>query len=57
MITEVSIRCQKQPGGWCTAYTRVYPRPQYTTDPTGAGFVILLKYQGKNANKELANIN
>ena len=25
MITEVSIRCQKNPGGWCTAYTRVYP--------------------------------
>ena len=23
MITEVSIRCQKNPGGWCTAY-RVY---------------------------------
>ena len=29
MITEVSIRCQKNPGGWYTAYTRVYP--QYTT--------------------------
>ena len=29
MITEVSIRCQKKPGGWYTAYTRVYP--QYTT--------------------------
>jgi len=26
MITEVSIRCQKKPGCWCTAYT-----PQYTT--------------------------
>ena len=25
MITEVSIRCQKNPGGWYTAYTRVYP--------------------------------
>ena len=25
MITEVSIRCQKKPGGWYTAYTRVYP--------------------------------
>jgi len=30
MITEVSIRCQKTPGSWYTAYTRVYP-PQYTT--------------------------
>ena len=27
MITEVSIRCQKKPGGWYTAYTRVYPPP------------------------------
>jgi len=26
MITEVSIRCPKKPGGWYTAYT-----PQYTT--------------------------
>jgi len=25
MITEVSIRCQKKPGGWYTAYTHVYP--------------------------------
>ena len=25
MITEVSIRCQKNPRGWYTAYTRVYP--------------------------------
>jgi len=25
MITDVSIRCQKNPGGWYTAYTRVYP--------------------------------
>ena len=25
MITEVSIRCQKNPGGWYTAYTYVYP--------------------------------
>jgi len=25
MITEVSIRCPKKPGGWYTAYTRVYP--------------------------------
>jgi len=25
MITQVSIRCQKKPGGWYTAYTRVYP--------------------------------
>ena len=25
MIAEVSIRCQKKPGGWYTAYTRVYP--------------------------------
>jgi len=31
MIAEVSIRCQKKPGGWYTPYTRVYP-PQYTTD-------------------------
>ena len=29
MITEVSIRCQKNPGGWYTPYTRVYP--QYIT--------------------------
>jgi len=29
MITEVSIRCQKNLGGWYTLYTRVYP--QYTT--------------------------
>ena len=25
MIAEVSIRCQKKPGGWYTAYTSVYP--------------------------------
>ena len=25
MITEVSVRCQKKPGGWHTAYTRVHP--------------------------------
>jgi len=25
MITEVSIRSQKKPGGWYTPYTRVYP--------------------------------
>ena len=25
MIAEVSIRCQKKPGGWYTPYTRVYP--------------------------------
>jgi len=25
MITEVSIRYQKNPGGWYTPYTRVYP--------------------------------
>ena len=25
MISEVSIRCQKKPGGSYTAYTRVYP--------------------------------
>jgi len=25
MITEVSIRCQKNPGGLYTPYTRVYP--------------------------------
>jgi len=25
MIAEVSIRGQKKPGGWYTAYTRVYP--------------------------------
>ena len=34
MITEVSIRCQKNPGGWYTripAYT-----PQYTTDCAGS---------------------
>ena len=33
MITEVSIRCQKKPGGWYTPYTRVYS-PQYTTENT-----------------------
>ena len=27
MITEVSIRCPKKPGGWYTAYTRVNPPP------------------------------
>ena len=27
MIAEVSIRCQKNPGGWYMPYTRVYPRP------------------------------
>jgi len=27
MITEVSIRCQKNPGGWYTPYTRVFPPP------------------------------
>ena len=25
MIAEVNIRCQKNPGGWYTPYTRVYP--------------------------------
>ena len=25
MIAEVSIRCQKNPGGWYTPYIRVYP--------------------------------
>ena len=34
MITEVSIRCQKNPGGWYTPYTRVYRPPQYTTAST-----------------------
>jgi len=28
-ITEVSIRCQKNPGGWYAPYTRAYL--QYTT--------------------------
>ena len=32
MITEVSIRCPKKPGGWYTPYTRIYP--QYTTSYT-----------------------
>ena len=27
MIAEVSIRCQKNPGGWYTPYTRVYHPP------------------------------
>ena len=27
MIAEVSIRCQKNPGGWYAPYTRVYPPP------------------------------
>ena len=35
MITEVSIRCQKNPEGWYTAYSRVYT-PQYTTSTTGS---------------------
>jgi len=26
VIAEVNIRCQKKPGGWYTAYTRVYPQ-------------------------------
>jgi len=26
MIAEVSICCQKNPGGWYTPYTRVYPK-------------------------------
>jgi len=36
MITEVSIRCPKKPGGWYTAYTRVYPpihHCEYSTRP------------------------
>ena len=32
MIAEVSIRYQKNSGGWYTPYTRISP-PQYTTDP------------------------
>jgi len=31
MITEVSIRCQKNPGGWYTPYTRVYPPIHHCT--------------------------
>jgi len=31
MIAEVSIRYEKNSGGWYTPYTRV--SPQYTTDP------------------------
>ena len=27
MIAEVSIRCEKNPEGWYTPYTRVYPPP------------------------------
>ena len=34
MITEVSIRCQKKPGGWYTAYTRVYPPTHHWTYAT-----------------------
>jgi len=44
MITEVSIRRQKNPGGWYTAYTRVYPPPQYTTDDM-ASLVSAVSYQ------------
>ena len=35
MITEVSIRCQKNPGGWYTPYrpTRVYPPIHHCTQP------------------------
>ena len=32
MINEVSIRCQKNPGGWYTPYTRVYPPPNTPVD-------------------------
>jgi len=41
MITEVSIRCQKKPGGWYTAYTRVYPPIHHWW--WGAGVVISLE--------------
>ena len=42
MITEVSIRCQKKPGGWYTAYTRVYPPPNTPLHILlGTGAVIL----------------
>jgi len=54
MITEVSIRCPKNPVGWYTAYTRVYPpihhwlggrkgtRPE-KTEWWGAGVVVCLE--------------
>ena len=40
MITEVSIRSQKKPGGWYTPYT-----PKYTID-----CVPLLKIEGASQN-------
>jgi len=33
MITEMSIRCQKNPGGWYTPYTRVYPPIHHWLSP------------------------
>ena len=42
MITEVSIRCQKNPGGCYTAYTRVYSPPPNTPLVSSAYFTRLL---------------
>jgi len=51
MITEVSIRCPLKPGGWYTAYTYVYPPPQYTT---GWGLLALPEESGDNSTTPLA---
>ena len=49
-ITEVSIRCQKNSGGWYTPYTRVYP--QYTTAlDTLCGQLILRKISKLGATR------
>jgi len=51
MIAEVSICCQKNPGGWHTPYTRVYPKKNTT------GFTFLVpaypSSPGKRAVKQV----
>jgi len=44
MITEVSICCPKKPGGWYTAYTRVYPpnTPLDITKQNGMRYITAL---------------
>ena len=38
-IAEVSIRCQKNPGGWYTPYTCVYPPiHHWHREPYGTGY-------------------
>ena len=34
ILTEVSIRSQKNPGGWYTAYTCIYPPIHHCTQPS-----------------------